>query len=87
MIANFSWKSAKSASGIVGARSGSVAPSTPRRKRNVSGLPISPVPRPPMLSPKARLKPTTTQSTLTTPMAMKLCTMVEITLLPRTIPP
>ena len=53
------------------------------KKRKVNGLPITP----PMSSPKARLKPTTYQSTLITPNATKLCSMVEITFLGLTMPP
>ena len=51
--------------------------------KKVSGLPTMP----PRLSPNARLKPTTIQSTLTTPSAMKHCSMVEMTFFAETIPP
>ena len=40
-----------------------------------------------MLSPNAKLNPTTIQSTLTTPSAMKHCSMVEMTFLADTMPP
>ena len=42
---------------------------------------------PPMESPNASEKPTTTHSTLTTPIAMKLCSIVEMTFLRCTMPP
>ena len=42
---------------------------------------------PPMLVPKARLKPTTTQTRLMTPRATMLCSIVETTFLNPTIPP
>ena len=51
--------------------------------KNVSGLPTSP----PRLSPKARLKPTTTHSRLMTPSATKLWSIVETTFFKRTMPP
>ena len=40
-----------------------------------------------MSSPKASPKPNTTHITLTTPITMKLCSMVLITFFARTIPP
>ena len=83
MIANLSWKSAKSRSGIVGDRRGSGASVTPRNNTKLNGLPTTP----PRLSPNARLKPTTIQMTLTTPRAMKHCNMVEMTFFGETIPP
>ncbi len=83
MMANFSWNSAKSISGMVGARSGWVSPPTPLNMKKVRGSPISPW----MLSPKLRLNPTTTHSRLMTAMAMKLCISVDTTFFSRTMPP
>lgn len=51
--------------------------------KKLAGLPINP----PQSSPKARLNPNTTQITLTTPMAMKLWRMVEMTFFFPTMPP
>ena len=83
MTANLSWKKAKTTSGMVAANDHGLPSSTPLNMKNVPGLPTNP----PIVSPNARLKPTTTQSMLITPMAMKLCSMVEITFLLFTIPP
>ena len=84
MIANFSWNIAKTQQRDRRAPApGAVAPPTPRNMKNVRGSPM----RPPMLSPKARLKPTTTQIRLITPSAMKLWSIVEMTFLMRTMPP
>ena len=51
--------------------------------KNDNGLPISP----PMSSPNARPKPTTTQTRLITPSAMTLWSIVETTFLKLTMPP
>ena len=83
MIANLSWNRANRSSGIVAASAGCVAPPTPRNMKKVSGLPT----RPWMLSPKARLNPTTIQRIVMIPMATKLWNIVEMTFLVRTIPP
>ena len=83
MIANFSWNSANTISGIVGARSGCVDAPTRMNMKNVRGSPISPW----TLSPNARLKPTTIHRMLITAIATKLCSMVETTFLVRTMPP
>ena len=58
-------------------------PTCKQIEQKVRGLPMIP----PKLSPKARLKPTTTHSREITPIEMKLCNMVEMTFLSRTIPP
>ena len=83
MIANFRWNNAKMTSGIVGARPGWVLVPTWRNMKNVAGLPITP----PMSSPNARLKPTTTQRMLMTIIAIKLCSIVEMTFFFWTMPP
>jgi hypothetical protein len=83
MIANFNWKSANTISGMVGASAGCVASPTRANMKKVLGFPTTP----PMLSPKARLKPTKTQRRLITPRATMLCNIVETTFLKPTIPP
>ena len=83
MIANFSWNSANTISGIVGARSGWVSAPTRVNMKKVRGSPINPW----KLVPKARLKPTTIHSRLITPIATKLCSIVETTFFMRTMPP
>ena len=83
MIANFSWNSAKTISGIVGASAASVPAPTRLNMKNVAGLPMMPW----MLSPNARLKPTTTHRMLMTAIATTLCSIVDTTFLVRTIPP
>ena len=83
MIANFSWKSANTMSGIVGASDGCVSAPTRVNMKNVRGSPMMP----PRLSPKARLNPTTIHRMLMTPIATKLCSIVDTTFLVRTMPP
>ena len=83
MMANLSWNEAKSASGRWGAMRGCGAVPTLLNMKNVSGLPITP----PMLSPKANEKPTTYHRIEITPSAIKLWSMVEITLRLLTMPP
>jgi hypothetical protein len=51
--------------------------------RKVSGFPI----KPPILSPKARLNPTTNQTIEMIPKRIKLCSMVDTRFLYLTIPP
>ena len=85
MIANFIWKSAKSASGMVGAIASFTFAPTSRNMKNCAGLPMSP--SPPTSSPKLSEKPTTTQRMEMMPMAMKLWRIVEITFLRPTMPP
>ena len=82
-MANFNWKNANRTSGIVGASDHGLPSSTFWNMKNVDGFPI----RPPMDSPKARLKPTTIHTTLITPMAIKLWSMVEMMFLVSIIPP
>ena len=62
---------------------GCVEPPTPSNMKYDSGLPMTP----PMLSPNDRLNPTTTHTTLTTPIAMKLCSIVDTRFLRWTMPP
>ena len=83
MMANLSWKAANSTSGRLGARRGCAAVPTLLNMKNVSGLPITP----PMLSPNANEKPTTYQSSEMTPSAIKLWSIVEMTLRLLTMPP
>jgi hypothetical protein len=83
MIANFRWNRAKMTSGMVGASPGCVAVPTCRNMKNVRGSPITP----PMSSPKARLKPTTTHTMLMTIIAIRLWSIVEMTFFLRTMPP
>ena len=61
------WRGAGLLRGIVGARSGCVSAPTRVNMKNVRGLPI----RPWMLSPNARLKPTTIHRMLMTPIVTK----------------
>ena len=68
---------------MVGANRASVWAQTPLNKKKVDGLPNTP----PMSEPKAKLKPITTHTTLITPIAIKLCSMVEMTFFLFTIPP
>ena len=84
MIANFSWKSANSSSGIVGDRRGCGASPTPRNMKKVSGLPTMPVDA--VAEREAEARPTI-HSTLTTPSAMKLWSIVEMTFFGGTMPP
>lgn len=74
---------ANKVSGIVGARLQGAPEPTSLKKKNVAGLPM----KPPMDSPNARLKPTTTHKTLTMPAATTLLIIVEITFFRCTIPP
>ena len=83
IMANFNWNIANNKNGIVPAKTGFGSEPTFLKLKNVLGSPIIP----PILSPKAKLKPTTTHKTLITPRAIKLCNMVEITLFLFTIPP
>ena len=86
IMANFNWKSANKAKGIVAAKASFTPKPTSLNMKKVSGFPKIPVPSPPILSPKAMLNPTKTQSRLMIPSAMKLCSMVEIRFLNLTIP-
>ena len=83
MAANIIWKVAKRTNGMVLPSAGSMP--TPWKKMYCSGSPT--MPAPPRESPKARLKPTTTQTTVTMARPKKLCMIVERTLLARTRPP
>ena len=83
MAANIIWKVAKRTKGMVLPSAGSMP--TPLKKTYWSGSPT--MPRPPTESPKARLKPTMTQTTVTMARPKKLCMMVESTFLARTSPP
>ena len=83
MMANLSWNSAKTMSGMVGASAGRVATPTCVNMKCVSGLPMTPW----TLSPNARLNPTTTHRMLMTAIATKLWSIVETTFFERTIPP
>ena len=71
MMANFNWKNAKKLMGWL-ATNPRLPSSTFWNIKNERGSPMNP----PIVSPKARLKPTTIQRTLITPMAIKLCNMV-----------
>ena len=84
MIANLSWNIAKTISGIVAAqrRVGRLAHAVEHEERQR----VADRPRP-MLSPNARLKPTTTQTRLMTPSATTLWSIVETTFLKLTMPP
>ena len=68
IIANLSWNTANNAKGMVAAKSGLGAVPTFLNIKNVSGFPTNP----PMLSPKARLNPTTIHTTLMIPSVIKL---------------
>ena len=94
MMANFIWNSANNTKGIVVVTapiSLAVSPfSTPTFPtptllsiKKSHGLPMMP----PISSPNARPNPNTTQMTLTKPMTIKLCNIVDITFLARTMPP
>ncbi len=83
MMANFNWKNAKSTRGMVGARDQGFPSNTFLNIKKVEGLPMNP----PIESPNERLKPTTIYSTLITPMAIKLWSMVEIIFLVSIMPP
>ena len=83
IMANFIWKRAYSARGMVGASNGYVAPPTFLNMKNVAGFPM----KCPTSSPNARLKPKKTHIMLIIPMAIKLCNIVDITFFARTIPP
>ena len=83
IIANFNWKKAKRTSGMVGANDHGFPSNTSLNIKKVVGLPTTP----PIVSPKARLNPTTIQIILITPMAIKLCSMVEMIFLVSIIPP
>ena len=74
IMANFNWNRAKSKKGIFSENSGFGLNDTPLKAKNVAGFPT----KPPILSPKARLNPTTTQRTLITPRATKLCNMWKL---------
>ena len=84
MIANFSWNSAKTTSGIVGASVGvrRVADAVEHEERQRVADDARRC-----LSPNARLKPTTTQTRLMTPSATTLWSIVETTFLKPTMPP
>lgn len=68
IIANLSWKKANNINGMVGARLQGFAPIPSPIIKKVEGLPMIP----PMLSPKARLNPTTTQIMVMTAIEIKL---------------
>jgi hypothetical protein len=59
---------------MVGAKDHGLPSNTFWNMKKEAGFPINP----PMDSPKARLKPTTSHKTLITPIAMKLCNIVEM---------
>lgn len=92
-MANFIWKSAKRANGMVVVTrpicdcsdEGSVTFATPtlRIMKKSVGSPITWH----ISSPKASPKPNTTHTTLTKPITMKLWSIVEITFFFLTIPP
>ena len=83
IIANFIWNKANSKRGMVGASGHGAWALTPFNIKKVAGLPTMPW----YDSPKAMLKPHTTQKTLMSPVAMKLCNIVEMTFFLLTIPP
>ena len=82
-MANFIWKTANSINGIVGASDQALLVPTLLKNKNLLGFPMIP----PIESPKARPNPITTQTTVITPIAIKLCRMVLITFFFLTIPP
>ena len=83
IMANFIWKTANSINGIVGASDQALLVPTLLKNKNLLGFPMIP----PIESPKARPNPITTQTTVITPIAIKLCRMVLITFFFLTIPP